>query len=53
MADSNIIFEPGSGSYDSGAEIFRFNAYDGDGHVLCAISREAFQALSGVTLEQA
>jgi hypothetical protein len=47
MTHGNIIFESGSGSSDSSAELFRFNAYDDGDHVLCAISREAFQALSG------
>ena len=47
MPNTSITFEPGSGRYESGAKIFRFNAYDGDRHVLCAISSEAFEALSG------
>lgn len=48
---SNVLleFEHGSGRYDAGAEIYRFNAYDVQGHVLCAISQEAFTTMSGIT----
>ncbi len=44
-----LEFEHGSGRYNAGAEIFRFNAYDAQGHVQCAISEEAFTTMSGIT----
>ncbi len=49
MAVASLDFEQGSGSYDASAALFRFNAYDAQGHVPCAISHEAFTILSGIT----
>ena len=48
MADASISFEPGSGRFDRDAEIFTSDAADAQGRVLCAISHEAFEALSGI-----
>ena len=48
-ADTRIRFEQGSSMYDAGAEIFRFGANDDQGPVRCAISREAFEKVSGLT----
>lgn len=49
MTVASLDCEPGSGRYDAGAALFRFNAYDAQGHVLCAILQEAFTVLSGIT----
>jgi hypothetical protein len=46
-----IKFEQGSGRYDSGAEIYRFNATDDEGRVPCAISREALEYLSRLPVD--
>jgi hypothetical protein len=41
-----IMFQMGSGRYDADADMFRFNATDANGRIVCAIEREAFEGLT-------
>jgi hypothetical protein len=47
-----ISFQIGSGRYDADAEMFRFNASDGEGRLTCGIERRAFEGITRSRVRQ-